>query len=88
MMRFERFKSDEEIIKWFEEELEKGNLVPAENQEDLKKLLQETAERTLQKRKIYFTLEVSSPEIQKEVLKLLKERFGEKLKIVKVETYV
>ena len=62
--------------------------MPAENQEDLKKLLQETAERTLQKRKIYFTLEVSSPEIQKEVLRLLKERFGEKLKIVKVETYV
>ena len=87
-MGFERFKSDEEIIKWFEKEPERGNFVPVENQENWKKLLQKTAENTLQKRKIHFTLEVSSPEVQKEVLKLLKERFGEKLKVVKVETSI
>ncbi|WP_163329439.1 hypothetical protein GFV12_08495 (plasmid) [Desulfurobacterium thermolithotrophum] len=68
-----------------EDNLEKAKRV--ENFEEWKEFVERAAAETikkLEKRKIRFTLEVSSPELKEEAIRLLKERFGEKLKVVEV----
>ena len=50
----------------------------------VEKALEEAAERTFEKRKrIRLTVELPSPELRDEAIRVLKDRFGEKLKIVK-----
>ncbi len=83
-MNFENIKLDpyEQEI---EDNLEKVERV--ENFEEWKKFVERAAAETvkkLEKRKIRFTLEVSSPELKEEAIRLLKERFGESLKVVEV----
>jgi RNase P/RNase MRP subunit p30 len=71
--------------RWIESKIEKGNFVPVENFEEWKKALEESAHRTLEKlgrKRVRFTLEVQSSELKEEAIRLLKERFGEKLKVV------
>jgi predicted DNA binding CopG/RHH family protein len=68
-----------------EDNLEKAKRV--ENFNEWKELVERAAAETvkkLEKRKVRFTLEVSSPELKEEAIKVLKERFGEKLKVVEV----
>ncbi len=71
--------------KWIESEIEKGNFVPVENFEEWKKALEEAARRTLEKLekgKIRITIELEKPEEKERLLRLLKEQFGESLKIL------
>ena len=81
-MGFERFKSDEEIMEWFEKEMEAGNFVSVENLEEAKKGLAEAADRALKRRelKLFF----QSPEEKEKAIKVLKELFGENFEIVEV----
>ena len=83
-MNFENIKLDpyEQEI---EDNLEKAKRVG--NFEEWKEFVEKAAAETIRKlgkKKIRFTLEVSSPELKEEAIKLLKEHFGEKLKIVEV----
>jgi len=69
-----------------EDNLEKAKRV--ENFKEWKEFVETAAAETVKKlenRKIRFTLEVSSPELKEEALKLLKEHFGEKLKVVEAQ---
>ena len=81
-MGFERFKSDEEIMEWFEKEMEAGNFVSVENLEEAKKGLAEAADRALKRRelKLFF----QSPEEKEKAIKVLRELFGENFEIVEV----
>ena len=81
-MGFERFKSDEEIVEWFEKEMEAGNFVSVENLEEAKKGLAEAADRALKRRelKLFF----QSPEEKEKAIKVLRELFGENFEIVEV----
>ena len=73
----------DEYEKWVEKELEKGNFVPVENFEEWKTALEEAARRTLEKsEKARITLEFSSPEQAEKAVELLKEHFGEELRVV------
>ena len=74
----------DEYEEWIESELEKGNFVPVENLEKWKEVLKEAAARTLEKKKrIRLTVELPSPELRDEVIRVLRNRFGKDLKIVK-----
>ncbi|RUM41617.1 MAG: hypothetical protein DSY34_03455 [Desulfurobacterium sp.] len=81
-MGFERFKSDEEIMEWFEREMEAGNFVSVENLEEAKKGLAEAADRALKRREL--RLLFTSPEEKEKAIRVLKELFGEKLEIIEV----
>ncbi len=81
-MGFEKFKSDEEIMEWFEKEMEAGNFTSVENLEEAKKGLAEAADRALKRREL--RLLFTSPEEKEKAIKVLKELFGEKLEIVEV----
>jgi single-stranded DNA-specific DHH superfamily exonuclease len=81
----EEFELDE-YERWIESEIEKGNFVPVENFEEWKRALEEAARRTLErldrkKKRLRFTVEAPSPEVKEEAIKLLKERFGEAVKV-------
>ena len=78
-MGFERFKSDDEIERWFEKELEKGNFTPVENFEEVKRALQKAAERALRRKR--FIVELPRGESSEKFLSLLKEHFGEGVKV-------
>ena len=56
-----------------------------ENFEEWKKFVEKAAEETLRKlegKKFRFTVEFSSQEVKEEALKLLRERFGNDLRVV------
>ena len=75
----------DEYEKWVENELERGNFVPVENFEEWKALVEKAAEETLkeiEKKKSRITIEFSSPDLKEKAIELLREHFGEKLKIV------
>ncbi|WP_456342184.1 hypothetical protein [Thermovibrio sp.] len=85
MKREEKFELDE-YERWIESEIEKGNFVPVENFEEWKKALKEAARRSLkrlegERKRFRFTVEAPSPEVKEEAVKLLKERFGEAVKV-------
>ncbi len=67
-----------------EDHLEKARRV--ENFEEWKNLVEKAAEtvKELERKRVRFTLEVSSPELKEEVIKFLKERFGKSLKVIEV----
>lgn len=81
-MGFERFKSDEEIVEWFEKEMEAGNFVSVEDLEEAKKGLAEAADRALKRREL--RLFFHSPEEKEKAIKVLREIFGENFEIVEV----
>ncbi len=71
--------------KWVESELEKGNFVPVDNFDEWKALIERAAEekfKELEKEKTRVMLEFSSPDLKEKAIKLLKEQFGEGLKVV------
>ena len=75
----------DEYEKWIESEIEKGHFVPVKNFDEWKKALEEAARRTLEKlekKKVRITIELEKPEEKDRLLKLLKEQFGEGLKVV------
>ncbi len=75
----------DEYEKWVESELEKGNFVPVDNFDEWKTLLERAAEeklKELEKEKTRVMLEFSSPDLKEKAIKLLKEQFGEGLKVV------
>ena len=75
----------DEYEKWVESELEKGNFVPVDNFDEWKALIERTAEKKLkelEKEKTRVMLEFSSPDLKEKAIKLLKEQFGEGLKVV------
>jgi single-stranded DNA-specific DHH superfamily exonuclease len=82
-----RIKLDE-YEKWIEDEIEKGHFVPVKNFDEWKKALEEAARRTLEKlekQKVRITIELEKPEEKDRLLKLLKEQFGEGLKVVEAQ---
>jgi len=65
-----------------EDNIEKAKRV--ENFEEWKAFVERAATETvkwLESRKVRFIVEAPSPEVKEEVIKLLKERFGETLKV-------
>ncbi len=76
----------DEYERWVESELEKGNFVPVENFEEWKALIERAAEEKLKElkgmKKNRVMLEFSSPDLKEKAIKLLKEQFGEGLKVV------
>ena len=65
-----------------EDNIEKAKRV--ENFEEWKAFVERAAAETvkwLESRKVRFVVEAPSPEVKEEVIKLLKERFGEALKV-------
>ena len=84
MRDIEKIELDE-YEKWIESEIEKGHFVPVKNFDEWKKTLQEAARRTLEKfekEKVRITIELEKPEEKDRLLKLLKEQFGESLKVI------
>jgi len=76
-MEAKKFSSDDELIAWFEEELEKGNFVSVDNLEEIKQELAEAAERTLKQRELRVIF--YSPEEKEKAFQILKKFFKFKL---------
>ena len=82
-MSDERLELDE-YERWIESEIGEGNFVVLENLEKWKKSLKEAAHRSLgetKKQKLRLTVEMSSSDLRDEVIKLLKDKFGGRLKV-------
>lgn len=67
---------------WIESEIEKGNFVPVDDLDGWKEALQKAACRALEEKKIRLTIEMSSQETKDEIVKLLKDHFGKKVKVL------
>ena len=80
-----RIKLDEYEM-WIESEIENGNFVPVDNFDKWKEALQKAACRTVDKlrreKRIRLTIGMASPETKEEVIKLLRNRFGEEVKVL------
>ncbi|SMO57735.1 hypothetical protein SAMN06269117_11222 [Balnearium lithotrophicum] len=81
----ERYELDN-YEKWIEDEIEKGNFVPIENFDEVKRALERAAKKKLkeleEKKLSTVTIEFSSPELKEKAIQLLKEHFGKNLKVM------